>query len=1044
MPVKPKQEAATLGDPLVAGSNIDTNAGHVSLFMTQVSAKPVPLPPPLAGGAPSTALTPPRLALPAPQFRTVCVKNWTLTKRDKKSLLREILIPSIFMFALYFLRMKIGDVQEPEKSGVALPLLPATKWDQPPSQINYTDDGGKTTTSYCDVGVTTELPDCAIPGARSSTSLSAAVEKVWDNPKSKVICYPNSAALNARAADAGAPCMAFGVALSTPVGLTGQAADCKNTNVGTGTPLPPKDVSDAACTIPYTIYTNYSTPNGGYQFNFTPSNALWQNNYFDGLGQDGFSWVQQTVDQILIKAAAAPRAAEVSLAAVRHAHSYIPAFLSNPSRAILQNIFPIYLTIIFSIQVRVLLVRILEEKEKKLKEGMLMVGLIKSVNVLAHISAQLIKGCVPIAVVLFFGYKCTLFEYSDASLLLFYFVVFSLDCYAFCFLISSFFSTAKTGGVAGYVLYTVLLFVGELYQTASAAGCTVIGLIAPAGFFVGNAIINSAEANNHGVTWANMGDASIAEVNGQPVAISFGGVLSLLVFDFFFYMALNSYLERVVQNEHGTTLPWHFPLHLSWWRDGSLPGDNCGGDGGVALGRLSTSGSSGGASGRPSLVEANFEEVDESDLGPLAVSITQLSKRFKAKAEGAARDAAATNDSDDDDDADLVSAESADSGGGGCFAKCTAARRRERKAAGGETWLKAVDNLTLDMYEGQITCLLGHNGAGKSTTISMLTGLYPPTSGTARLYGKNLVTQMEDVRQLIGVCPQHDVIWPLLTVAEHLRIFAAIKVLGLVLSRSSTYYRLTPLLVSLSLLYYAPAPLRRHQGREARRGRGGGGGAHRRGRPGREEGRARGLALGRHEAPPLRRHGAHRLAQGRLPRRADVRPGPAGAAPDLGAAVRQAQGARHRAHHALHGRGGPARRPHRHHVGGQAALHRLVALPKEPLRRRLPPDAGQGRVGARRRRRGAGEVGGRDRRCAPLRAVGAAADGGRGRDHHASAAGPADILPAAARPPRGQPRRAGFVVLRHVREHAGGGLPQDRGGGPPGRGEAPHRGRARR
>lgn len=47
----------------------------------------------------------------------------------------------------------------------------------------------------------------------------------------------------------------------------------------------------------------------------------------------------------------------------------------------------------------------------------------------------------------------------------------------------------------------------------------------------------------------------------------------------------------------------------------------------------------------------------------------------------------------------------------------------------------AVRNLSLNMYEDQITVLLGHNGAGKTTTMSMLTGMITPTSGTAIVNG---------------------------------------------------------------------------------------------------------------------------------------------------------------------------------------------------------------------------------------------------------------------------------------------------------------------
>lgn len=52
------------------------------------------------------------------------------------------------------------------------------------------------------------------------------------------------------------------------------------------------------------------------------------------------------------------------------------------------------------------------------------------------------------------------------------------------------------------------------------------------------------------------------------------------------------------------------------------------------------------------------------------------------------------------------------------------------------TVVTAVDDLNLEIFHGQITALLGHNGAGKSTTIGMLTGLLPPTSGDAMIYGQ--------------------------------------------------------------------------------------------------------------------------------------------------------------------------------------------------------------------------------------------------------------------------------------------------------------------
>ena len=76
------------------------------------------------------------------------------------------------------------------------------------------------------------------------------------------------------------------------------------------------------------------------------------------------------------------------------------------------------------------------------------------------------------------------------------------------------------------------------------------------------------------------------------------------------------------------------------------------------------------------------------------------------------------------------------------------------------------------MYEDQIFVMLGHNGAGKTTMISVLTGLIEPSSYVnMTVHGLKIVEQMDEVRKIMGVCPQHDVLFDLLTPMEHLDIF---------------------------------------------------------------------------------------------------------------------------------------------------------------------------------------------------------------------------------------------------------------------------------
>ncbi len=98
---------------------------------------------------------------------------------------------------------------------------------------------------------------------------------------------------------------------------------------------------------------------------------------------------------------------------------------------------------------------------------------------------------------------------------------------------------------------------------------------------------------------------------------------------------------------------------------------------------------------------------------------------------------------------------------------------------------KAVNGLTVSFGFNQITSLLGHNGSGKSTTISLLTGLLNPDSGDAFIRGLSVTREMASIRPLLGVCPQTNVLWDLLTVSEHMELMTRIRNLSEIESRKN-------------------------------------------------------------------------------------------------------------------------------------------------------------------------------------------------------------------------------------------------------------------
>lgn len=85
--------------------------------------------------------------------------------------------------------------------------------------------------------------------------------------------------------------------------------------------------------------------------------------------------------------------------------------------------------------------------------------------------------------------------------------------------------------------------------------------------------------------------------------------------------------------------------------------------------------------------------------------------------------------------------------------------------------VRALDGITLDIFPGEIFCLLGVNGAGKTTLSSILATLHPPTSGTISFKGQSIYDDLTRYRKSLGFCPQQQNLDKELTVIQNL-IFA--------------------------------------------------------------------------------------------------------------------------------------------------------------------------------------------------------------------------------------------------------------------------------
>jgi ABC-2 type transport system ATP-binding protein len=97
--------------------------------------------------------------------------------------------------------------------------------------------------------------------------------------------------------------------------------------------------------------------------------------------------------------------------------------------------------------------------------------------------------------------------------------------------------------------------------------------------------------------------------------------------------------------------------------------------------------------------------------------------------------------------------------------------------------LTAVQDLSLQIYEGEVFGFLGPNGAGKTTSINMLCGLLKPDAGSIILHGAPINGGDKRTRALVGMCPQEVTLWERLTCIEQLQFLGQMYGLKATLAR---------------------------------------------------------------------------------------------------------------------------------------------------------------------------------------------------------------------------------------------------------------------
>lgn len=482
-----------------------------------------------------------------------------------------------------------------------------------------------------------------------------------------------------------------------------------------------------------------------------------------GYSYSGFLCLQKSVDEFILSKAAGERMyLNVSMGLFPE-----QAYRTDQFQEIIASTLGIFYMLAFLYPVSRAVRVLVSEKEGRMKEALRMMGL---PDLIYHgswfITFQL--QWIVTNVLILLVVNNSVFRYSNNWLVFLWLEAVALAVMAFCFLISTFFSRSRTAATLGSVIFFGAFFpyyfVGGAAVT-DVASKTWASLLAPTCLALGSDTFAAFEGGLVGV------QASNAKQSYED-RLPYANMVTMLLVDAALYLILAWYLDNVIPSEFGTPLPWHFPVsgpvevRRRAKRALQLAEEARGADNAQAARALAS---------RARFLKERRREGSGAVNGDEDLNMPLLSRPFRRRA---SRDWWVSSSG-------LQGVHTYDAEGGAKVepvgpqlsrqvveGRTVSTRGLVKVYPNGKTAVKGLD---LDLFEGHISVLLGHNGAGKSTAISMVTGTLPPTRGEAYVRGRKLSSDLTGVRRSLGVCFQQNTLFAQLTVLQHLQLFAVVK-----------------------------------------------------------------------------------------------------------------------------------------------------------------------------------------------------------------------------------------------------------------------------